>query len=426
MSFRALGLIEPLLAALAYAAPTSIQKKAIPPLLAGRDLFACAPTGTGKTAAFVLPMLQKLVAQHPPKKPSSPRALLLAPTRELAEQLLHNIQKYAAHLPLDIQVVYGGVPIRAQIRALRSGADILVATPGRLLDLYQQQAVSFTEVCVLVLDEADRMLAQGFATELNAICTQLPSARQTILCSATGTPALWQLQRKLSRDALCIEVSPPNTSAVTVQQELWTVDKKRKPELLLHLLSTQIWQYSQVLVFVNTRRKAATLEHMLQSEGIAASGLHGDQTQPQRQQALLAFRTVQVRVLIATDVAARGLDIPELPLVVNLDLPTAPAEYIHRIGRTARAGASGAVVSLVCADEIHSLLAIEALLGKKIRRMSIPDFAPEHRLPERVRASVKVDTGTVVPPSVAHTQSTAIRALPKLSTPLKKPARTKK
>ncbi|MWV12166.1 DEAD/DEAH box helicase [Pseudomonas sp. R-28-1W-6] len=383
MTFAALGLIDPLLRALdslAYRTPTPVQKEAIPAVLRGRDLLAAAQTGTGKTAGFALPLLQKLTMEGGQVASNSVRALVLVPTRELAEQVHQSILQYGQNLPLRTYAVYGGVSINPQMMKLRKGIDLLVATPGRLLDLYRQNAVKFNQLQVLVLDEADRMLDLGFARELDEVFCALPKKRQTLLFSATFSEAIRSMAKELLHDPLSVEVSPRNAAAQSVKQWLVTVDKKRKSELFLHLYRSQRWD--QVLVFVKTRKGVDELEKLLLAEGIAADSIHGDKPQPSRLRALQRFKDGEVRVLAATDVAARGLDIDDLPLVVNFDLPIVAEDYVHRIGRTGRAGASGQAVSLVCADEVQLLSAIEVLIRQTLRRVDEPGFEPDHRVPQ--------------------------------------------
>ena len=348
MTFATLGLIDPLLRALdglGYQNPTAVQAQAIPAVLKGRDLLAAAQTGTGKTAGFALPLLQKLLQEGPQVAANSIRALVLVPTRELAEQVHESFRAYGQHVPLRTAVAYGGVSINPQMMKLRKGVDVLVATPGRLLDLYRQNALKFTQLQVLVLDEADRMLDLGFARELDEVFAALPKRRQTLLFSATFSDAIRQMTRGLLRDPLTIDVAPRNTAAKSVKQHLVTVDKKRKAELFLHLLREQGW--GQALVFAKTRKGVDELVGLLQHEGIRADSIHGDKPQPARLRALARFKAGEVDFLVATDVAARGLDIEEMPLVVNFDLPIVPEDYVHRIGRTGRAGASGQAISLV-------------------------------------------------------------------------------
>ena len=382
MTFASLGLIDPLLNALEaldYKTPTPVQAQAIPAILAGRDLMAAAQTGTGKTAGFALPLLQRLTMEGPQVASNSVRALVLVPTRELAEQVHESFRAYGLHVPLRMHVAYGGVSINPQMMKLRKGLDVLVATPGRLLDLYRQNAVRFNQLQALVLDEADRMLDLGFSRELDAIFAVLPKQRQTLLFSATFSDVIRSLAGTLLSDPVSIEVSPRNTAAKSVKQWIVTVDKKRKAELFMHLLKKKRW--GQVLVFVKTRKGVDQLVDTLQAQGISADSIHGDKPQPARLRALDRFKTGEVQILVATDVAARGLDIDDLPQVVNFDLPIVAEDYIHRIGRTGRAGATGEAVSLVAADEVQQLSAIETLTRKTLTRVEERGFEPEHRVP---------------------------------------------
>ncbi|MBX9714746.1 MAG: DEAD/DEAH box helicase [Pseudomonadaceae bacterium] len=382
MTFASLGLIEPLQRALDeldYKIPTPVQAQAIPAVLAGRDLMAAAQTGTGKTAGFALPLLQRLMMEGPEVASNSVRALVLVPTRELAEQVHESFRTYGQHLPLRTYAVYGGVSINPQMMKLRKGIDVLVATPGRLLDLFRQNAVKFNQLQTLVLDEADRMLDLGFADELRAVYAALPKKRQTLLFSATFSEAIRLLAGQMLDDPLSIEVSPRNVAASSVKQWLIPVDKKRKTELFCHLLKKQKW--TQALVFVKTRKGVDELTELLQQQGINADGIHGDKPQATRQRALDRFKAREVQILLATDVAARGLDIDDLPLVVNFDLPIVAEDYVHRIGRTGRAGNTGQAISLVCADEVNMLAAIEVLIGQLLKRVDEQDFEPEHRVP---------------------------------------------
>ncbi len=382
MTFASLGLIEPLQRALDeldYKTPTPVQAQAIPAVLGGRDLMAAAQTGTGKTAGFALPLLQRLMMEGPEVASNSVRALVLVPTRELAEQVHESVRTYGQHLPLRTYAVYGGVSINPQMMKLRKGIDVLVATPGRLLDLFRQNAVKFNQLQTLVLDEADRMLDLGFADELRAVYAALPKKRQTLLFSATFSEAIRLLAGQMLDNPLSIEVSPRNVAASSVKQWLIPVDKKRKTELFCHLLKKQKW--TQALVFVKTRKGVDELTELLQQQGINADGIHGDKPQATRQRALDRFKAREVQILLATDVAARGLDIDDLPLVVNFDLPIVAEDYVHRIGRTGRAGNSGQAISLVCADEVNMLAAIEVLTGQLIKRVDEQDFEPEHRVP---------------------------------------------
>ncbi len=382
MTFDTLGLIDPLLRTLeaqGYQQPTPVQAQAIPPALAGRDIMAQAQTGTGKTAGFALPLLQRLTMEGPQVASNCVRVLVLVPTRELAEQVFQSFQTYGGNLPLRMAVAYGGVSINPQMMKLRKGLDVLVATPGRLLDLYSQNAVKFTMLQTLVLDEADRMLDLGFSRELNAIFAALPKQRQTLLFSATFSDEIRALAGKLLRDPVSIEVSPRNTTVKRIRQWMVPVDKKRKAELFCHLLRQRRW--GQVLVFAKTRKGVDQLVETLLAQGINADAIHGDKPQPARLRALDRFKAGEVQILVATDVAARGLDIDDLPQVVNFDLPIVAEDYVHRTGRTGRAGASGEAVSLVCADEVPLLAAIEMLTRQTLERIEEPGFSPEHRVP---------------------------------------------
>lgn len=382
MTFASLGMIDTLLQTLdtlGYKTPTPVQRQSIPAVLAGRDLMAAAQTGTGKTAGFALPLLQRLVMEGPQVEHNSVRVLVLVPTRELAEQVHESFRAYGGHLPLRTCVAYGGVSINPQMMKLRKGADVLVATPGRLLDLYQQHAVKFDQLQTLVLDEADRMLDLGFSRELDAVFAALPKRRQTLLFSATFSDAIRALAAAMLINPLNIEISPRNTTVKAVKQWVITVDKKRKAELFSHLLKLKRW--GQVLVFVKTRKGVDRLLEILIGQGISADSIHGDKPQPARLRALDRFKCGEVMILVATDVAARGLDIDDLPQVVNFDLPIVAGDYIHRIGRTGRAGATGEAISLVCADEVELLAAIETLTGKTLQRIDEPGFEPDHRVP---------------------------------------------
>jgi ATP-dependent RNA helicase RhlE len=389
MTFSSLGLIEPLLRCLddlAYTTPTPVQAQSIAPILKGRDLLATAQTGTGKTAAFSLPVLQRLMLEGPSVAANSLRALVLVPTRELAEQVQQAVQNYARFLPLRCYAVYGGVSINPQMMKLRKGIDLLVATPGRLLDLYRHNAVQFSQLQILVLDEADRMLDLGFARELDELFAALPKKRQTLLFSATFSQAIRTMAKEMLHNPLNIAVNPRNIAARTVKQWLIPVDKKRKTALFLHLCQRNRWQ--QVLIFAKTRKGVDELEQALLAAGLRVDSIHGDKPQPARQRALQRFKAGEVDMLVATDVAARGLDIDTLPLVVNYDLPINAEDYVHRIGRTGRAGATGQAVSLVCADEVQLLAAIEALIQQLLPRSEEADFIPEHRVPQTVAGGV--------------------------------------
>ena len=381
MSFASLGLIDQIvrtLDALAYHTPTAVQEQAIPAVLAGRDVMGAAQTGTGKTAGFTLPILQRL-AKSGTVGSNAVRALILVPTRELAEQVHESVRTYAEGLPLRTMVAYGGVSINPQMMALRKGVDVMVATPGRLLDLQRQNAVRFNEVKTLVLDEADRMLDLGFARELDGLMKLLPKKRQTLLFSATFSDQIRALSNQMLRDPVRIEASPRNTTVAAVKQWIIPVDKKRKPELFVHLLERHDW--TQVLAFARTRKGVDELVSLLEAKRITADSIHGDKPQPARLRALERFKAGEVRVLVATDVAARGIDIDDLPAVINVDLPIVAEDYVHRTGRTGRAGATGEAVSLVCADEVEQLAAIEVLTRQALERVEEPGFAPDHRVP---------------------------------------------
>ncbi|MDD2883782.1 MAG: DEAD/DEAH box helicase [Dechloromonas sp.] len=381
--FADLGLNEPLceaLAELAYSVPTPVQIEAIPAVLAGRDLMAAAQTGTGKTGGFALPLLHRLSGDPIQVQPNSVKVLVLVPTRELAEQVHASFQAYGRYLVLRTYAAYGGVSINPQMMALRKGVDVLVATPGRLLDLHRQNAVKLGQVQTLVLDEADRMLDLGFSRELDAVFAALPKRLQTLLFSATFSEAIRTMAAALLVQPLSVEVSRPNSTVGKIRQWLVPVDKKKKAALFCHLLKNRRW--GQVLVFVKTRKGAEQLVALLQDKRIAADAIHGDKAQASRQRALDCFKAGEVQVLVATDVAARGLDIEALPQVVNFDLPIVAEDYIHRIGRTGRAGAEGEAISLVCADEVTQLVAIENLIGQLIAREEEPGFEPAHRVPQ--------------------------------------------
>jgi len=361
-----------------YVTPTAIQSKAIPAIKTGRDVLAVARTGTGKTASFVLPVLVRL-AQRSGRKPNQARTLVLAPTRELAAQLAQSVSRLAEHTELRFAVVYGGVKINPQMQRLRKGVDVLVATPGRLLDLHAKNAIRFDRLEVLVLDEADRMLDLGFNQEVGEILSLLPARRQNLMFSGTFMPEVQKLARTILRKPIEIGVVAENKTAANIRQWLIPVDKKRKPALLLHLLKAYQWQL--VLVFVRSKKSADQLVTYLAGKDIAGAALHGDKSQAVRDRTLSRFKNRELQVLVATDIAARGIDIEQLPQVVNFDLPNVAANYIHRVGRTARAGESGEAVSLVSADEHPLLVEIERLLQKLIKREYEPGFEPRHELP---------------------------------------------
>lgn len=381
MTFSTLGLADPILRAITkqgYDTPSPVQAQAIPYVLAGRDLMAAAQTGTGKTAGFTLPILQRLSVGKPATH-NRARALILTPTRELAAQIAESVRVYGEYLPLKSAVVFGGVKINPQMQKLRGGVDILVATPGRLLDLYQQNAVRFDTLEVLVLDEADRMLDMGFVKDIRKIISFLPAKRQNLLFSATFSDDIRKLATGLLTNPAEVSVSPRNTTAVNIAQKVISVDKKDKAPLLAKLIQDHNWY--QVLVFCRTKHGANKLTKQLDAAGITAAAIHGNKSQGARTKALADFKASKIQALVATDIAARGLDIEQLPHVVNYDLPNIAEDYVHRIGRTGRAGSSGEAVSLVCSEEIAELLSIEKLIGNALIRETIEGFEPEKSLP---------------------------------------------
>ncbi len=381
MSFDTLGLSPNILRALqekGYTEASPIQSQAIPAVLAGRDVMAAAQTGTGKTAGFTLPILERL-SGGPKAKSNHIRALVLTPTRELAQQVADNVATYSEYLPLKSTVVYGGVKINPQMMRLRGGVDVLVATPGRLLDLFSQNAIKFTQLEVLVLDEADRMLDMGFIHDLKKILSLLPKDRQNLLFSATFSDQIKSLAKSMVNDPVEVSVSPANSTAKTVKQWIYPADKKAKSELLSYLIKTNKWE--QVLVFSRTKHGANKLTKFLESEDISAAAIHGNKSQGARTRALETFKSGEIKVLVATDIAARGIDIDQLPQVVNFDLPNVAEDYVHRIGRTGRAGATGQAVSLVSHDEFKELSAIENLIGRELDREYIVGFEPVNTLP---------------------------------------------
>jgi ATP-dependent RNA helicase RhlE len=380
MTFESLGLSADLLRAVAdkgYTAPTPIQLQAIPVVLEGRDLMASAQTGTGKTAAFTLPMLQRLGSAG--RSRHRVRALVLVPTRELAAQVAESVRAYGRHLPLKCAQVFGGVNINPQMRELRAGVDILVATPGRLIDHLERRTVSLAEVEMLVLDEADRMLDMGFLPAIERIVKQLSKERQTLLFSATFSEPIRALAHRFMNAPQAVDVAPPNAAATAVAQSAYWVDAGRKRELLAHLIDSNTWQ--QVLVFTRTKRGADRLAKQLDKAGIESAAIHGDKSQGARTRALADFKRLHVRALVATDVAARGLDIRELPHVVNFDMPHNPEDYVHRIGRTGRAGQSGSAISLVSAEERSQFAAIKRLVKLDIPATVAAGFEPQAGVP---------------------------------------------
>lgn len=376
-TFAELGLSDKLLKAVAdkgYDTPSPIQAKAIPAVLKGGDLLAAAQTGTGKTAGFTLPMMQRLYESGHGSGKRRIRCLVLTPTRELAAQILESVQDYGKYLPLKSTVVFGGVNIRPQMSTLRHGVDILVATPGRLLDLCQQGACSLDSVEILVLDEADRMLDMGFINDIRKVIKMVPADRQTLLFSATFSREIRNITRDFLTDPQLVEVSPENTAAETVKQRAFRCDASDKPDIAVKLIKDGNWE--QVLVFTRTKHGANRLAKKLDSSGIVSSAIHGNKSQAARTKALAGFKAGKVRVLVATDIAARGLDIVQLPHVINYELPNVSEDYVHRIGRTGRAGQEGEAVSLVSNDERPFMSGIEKLIGQRIQLEVIDGFAP--------------------------------------------------
>ena len=374
MSFASLGLSDALVRAVTevgYTTPTPIQLQAIPAVLAGRDLLAGAQTGTGKTAGFVLPILHRLAAQ-PSSGRRTIRVLILTPTRELAAQVEESVRVYGKHVAPKSAVIFGGVNINPQIDALRRGVDIVVATPGRLLDHHGQRTIDLSTVEVLVLDEADRMLDMGFMPDIKRILAILPKKRQNLLFSATFSDEIRSLATGLLHDPLAIQVTPRNSTVEAVAQKVLPVDAKRKSELLAHLIKAHSWY--QVLVFTRTKHGANRLAAQLEKNGISALPIHGNKSQNARTRALAAFKSGELQTLVATDIAARGLDIEQLPHVVNFDLPNVPEDYVHRIGRTGRAGATGEAISLVSREEQPLLRDIERVIRRQLPREVIPGF----------------------------------------------------
>ena len=382
MSFDNLGLSAELLRAVAeqgYSKPTPVQRQAIPVILEGRDILAGAQTGTGKTAGFTLPLLQRLNCRSPANGRRIIRALILTPTRELAAQVGASVNTYGRHLPLKSTVIFGGVKINPQIAALRGGVDIVVATPGRLLDHVGQKTLDLSRVEMLVLDEADRMLDMGFIRDIRRILALLPSGgrggRQNLLFSATFPNEIRRLADELLNSPALIEVARPNADCELVAQVVHPVDRVRKRELLSFMIGSQDWR--QVLVFTRTKHGANRLSSQLAHDGISAAAIHGNKTQGARTRALADFKQGAVRVLVATDIAARGLDIDQLPHVVNFELPNVPEDYVHRIGRTGRAGRAGQALSLVCVDEHKLLNDIERLLKRQLPKVLVPGYEPD-------------------------------------------------
>lgn len=387
MSFDTLGLSAELLRAVhenGYTQATPIQSRAIPAILKGQDILASAQTGTGKTAGFSLPLLQNLAARSAGRRPRQVRALILTPTRELAAQVGDSVRLYSRYLKLSSAVIFGGVSINPQISSLRKGVDVLVATPGRLLDHISQGTLDLAGLEILVLDEADRMLDMGFIHDIRRILNLVPEKRQSLLFSATFSNDIKQLAKGILHKPELIEVARENTTAERVEQLIHPVDRERKRELLSYLVGNQNWR--QVLVFTRTKHGANRLAEQLERDGISAAAIHGNKSQGARTRALGDFKSGHVRVLVATDIAARGLDIEQLPHVVNFELPNVAEDYVHRIGRTGRAGQDGVAVSLVCVDEHKLLRDIERLIKNEIPKMVIDGFEPDPSIrPEPIR-----------------------------------------
>ena len=376
MSFQALGLSDKLLSAIqqqGYTEPTPVQSQAIPAIIQGRDVRAAAQTGTGKTAGFTLPLLHRLSANPTTKK--GVRALILTPTRELAAQVHDSVKTYGKHLPFRACAVYGGMNIKPQIVRIKRGCEIVIATPGRLLDLVRQRALNLSSIEIVVLDEADRMLDMGFIDDIRHILSMLPKKRQSLLFSATYSENIKTLAKQLLHDPVSIDISKSNTTVENITQIIHPVDKSRKRELLSFIIGSRNWE--QVLVFTRTKHGADTLAKQLESDGLKSAAIHGDKTQGARTRVLAAFKKGKVRVLVATDVAARGLDIKKLPHVVNFELPYVPEDYVHRIGRTGRASNEGLATSLVSVDELNLLHDIEKLLRRQLPQEVVAGYEPD-------------------------------------------------
>ena len=377
MKFKNLGLQPQLLKAIqkkGYTNPSTIQEKSIPLILKGKDVLASAQTGTGKTAGFTLPLLQILNTENTGKNRKI-RSLILTPTRELAAQIFENVKEYSEYIDIRSTVIFGGVNQKPQVSILRKGIDVLIATPGRLLDLHNQRALSLSNVKILVLDEADRMLDMGFQRDINKIMNLLPRVRQNLLFSATFSREIKALAKGILNQPIIVEATPENTTVETIAQRVYKVDKIKKTSLIIKLIKDGNW--SQVLVFTRTKHGANKLTKKLIQANISAAAIHGNKSQGARTKALAGFKESLVKVLVATDIAARGLDIPLLPHVINFELPNVPEDYIHRIGRTGRAGADGEAISLVCIDEKIYLRDIEKLVGNTIPSEVKEGFEPD-------------------------------------------------
>ncbi|MFT5924192.1 MAG: ATP-dependent RNA helicase RhlE [Paraglaciecola sp.] len=390
MTFGSLGLCDELLHTVleqGYTTPSPIQVEAIPAVLSQRDVMAVAHTGTGKTASFALPMLQLLAAKSiqnesiqgcPSPQPQCVRALIITPTRELAAQVALSVQNYSRHMNIHSAAVFGGVRIEPQVLQLQAGLDVLVATPGRLVDLYKQQAVNFEQLEILVFDEADRMLDLGFIDDIRYIQTLLPNKPQTLMFSATFSKEIKSLAKGMLNNPISIEVAAAKSTLDTIKQKLHPVEKERKPEVLIHLIKKNNWR--QVLVFSRTKQGADNLVMQLEKAGVNAASIHANRTQHARMLALDGFKNGNIVVLVATDIASRGIDVNQLPCVVNFDLPYVPEDYVHRIGRTGRAGSSGLAISFFSEDESKQLEYIERLIGRKFEREILPGFAPSKKV----------------------------------------------
>ena len=380
MGFSTLGLVPDLIQALkeqGYEKPTPVQETAIPVVLTGKDVMAGAQTGTGKTAAFALPILQQLIAEPDDSSTAMKpvKALVLTPTRELAQQVHRSFQTYGGKTSLVTEIAYGGVSLNPQLKALRNGADILVATPGRLLDLMFKKAVDLSQLKHLVFDEADRMLDMGFITDIRRIIKKIPTERQTLLFSATFNDEVFELSRSLLNQPELIEVDARNTAATSVEQMVYVVDEDRKRELLSYMIGSKNWH--QVLIFVRTKQGADALAKEMKKDGIETVAIHGDKSQGARERGLQEFKEGKIRALIATDVASRGLDIQQLQYVVNYELPYIAEDYIHRIGRTGRAGSTGLAITMMCMGEEYLLEEIEAILDERLPQSWYPGYEPD-------------------------------------------------
>lgn len=397
MTFESLGLSEAILKAInkkGYTEPSAIQQKAIPHILQGKDVLASAQTGTGKTAGFTLPLLHSLSTQNRWKRRPI-RALVLTPTRELAAQVYDNVREYSEFLDIKSAVIFGGVKPKPQITTLRRGVDVLVATPGRLLDLISQEALSLSKVEILVLDEADRMLDMGFLRDIKKVLSLVPEDRQNLLFSATFSPDIKALANTFMNTPVSVESAPQNTTAEKVKQTFYNLNKGDKAQAVIGMIKKGNW--SQVLVFTRTKHGANKLAEKLSKAGVTSAAIHGNKSQAARTKALDGFKKNNVRVLVATDIAARGLDIPLLPHVINYELPNVPEDYVHRIGRTGRAGASGEAISLVCAEEIKFAMDIEKLLGLKLPLQNLEGYDFKPPTAEELKAMKKGPSRTASP-----------------------------